>query len=47
MSTDFKNDNKTKELNNYGMPDSFFDSYFVISPDCTKEKDYISTYQMY
>ena len=47
IATYFKNDNKVKELNNYSMPDNFYESYFTINSDCTKEKDYISTFDMY
>ena len=46
-ASDFKNDNKTKELNNARMPNSFYETYFDVQADYTKDKDYISTYNVY
>ena len=47
MSILFKNINKSSDLNVEKMPDNFFDTNFFISPDDTKTKEYISTYNMY
>lgn len=47
MSTLFKNDNKTKEINLDKMPNDFYDDYFIISADDTKTNDYISVFNMY
>ena len=43
----FKNDNKTQELNNYRMPDSFYETFFDIQPNNTKDMGYISTFNFY
>jgi len=47
MSILFKNTNKINDINVEKMPDNFYDNNFFISPDDTKTKDYISTYNMY
>ena len=47
MSILFKNTNKLNDINVGKMPDNFYDNNFVISPDDTKTKEYISTYNMY
>lgn len=46
-ANDFKNDNKTQELNNDRMPNSFYETYFDVQADYTKVKEYISTYNVY
>lgn len=47
MSIIFKNTNKLSDINVEKMPDDFYDNNFLISPDDTKTKGYISTYNMY
>jgi hypothetical protein len=47
MSIIFKNTNKLSDINFEKMPDDFYDNNFLISPDDTKTKGYISTYNMY
>jgi len=43
----FKNINKLNGLKVDNVPDDFYDINFIISPDDTKTRDYISTYNMY
>jgi hypothetical protein len=47
MSIIIKNKNKTTEINLHDRPDNFYDDYFVVSANDTKEKGYISTFNMY
>jgi hypothetical protein len=48
MGERLKNNNRILEnITIDYTPDNFYDSYFVISPDVTKENDYISTFDMY
>jgi hypothetical protein len=43
----FKNVNKLNGMQNDRVPDDFYDVDLLISPDDTKTKNYISTYDMY
>lgn len=47
MATIFKDKNKTNEINLHERPDNFYDDYFVVSANDTREKGYISTFNMY
>jgi len=42
-----KSNNKLDDINLHKMPDSFYDEYFIISPNDTETKNYQSTYNMY
>jgi hypothetical protein len=43
----YKNSNVVNDFTIFSKPDDFYDIDFVISPDDTKTRDYISTYNMY
>jgi hypothetical protein len=47
MANIFKDKNKTTDINLHNMPDNFYDDYFQISANDTREKGYISTFNMY
>lgn len=47
MANIFKDKNKTTDINLHNMPDNFYDNYFKISANDTREKGYISTFNMY
>jgi hypothetical protein len=47
IGNNFKNVNKLNGLRVDTVPDDFYDINFIISPNDTKTRDYISTYNMY